>query len=131
MRDSAEALKTALGRVRAAVQQGKYLTAASASTDFIKLSYHLECKPELFLGEVLENVYLQINHELELYSIPKQSQSDMKEKMTKHLDNLLAAYDRQEDLYGILVDIRYEATVFQFEVALKHKASQRVRPSRR
>ena len=131
MRNSKEALKIALADVRTAVRQDNYLSAARACTDFIKLSYHLDCKPELFLGEVLEGVYGQIGRELDFYIVPEKDKKELKDTMTKHMDNLLAAYDAQKDLCGILTDIRHAATVFQFESTLKYKMSQRVRHGRR
>lgn len=131
MRNSKEALRIALADVRTAVWQGKYLVAASACADFIKLSYHLDRKPELFLGEVLEGVCGQIGHELNIHIVPEKDKKELKDTMTKHLDNLLAAYDAQKDLCGILTDIRHAATVFQFESSLKYKIPQRGRQIRR
>lgn len=130
MRDSTEALKIALARIRTGVRQGRYAATTSACSDFIKLSYQLDRKPELFLGEVLESVCLQIGNDLHTYAVPRDARKDLQEKMDKHLDRLLAAYDAQEALYDILIDIRYEATVFQFETWLKYDRAQQVRRNR-
>lgn len=131
VKSSAEALRAALENVKSAAQQGKYRAASNACTDFIKLSHHLECKAELFIGEVLEAVYGQIWRELYNYEVPADVKEELQAKMNKHLDGLLAAYDAQENLYEMLVSIRYEATSFQFGTILKYPMSKRVGPRRK
>ena len=127
MRDSVEALRVALFRVKSAIQEGKYLVASRLATDIIRLSYHLESKTELFLGEVLEGIYLQIHQGFEMYEIPDADKNDLNAKMIKHIDRLLVAYSTQNDLWDILVDIRYDVTVFQFTVSVKYEVQERIR----
>lgn len=121
MRSSSEALKIALSNIKLAVQDGKYLTAGRLATDFIKLAYNLESKTELFVGEVLEGVCLQIGHELRTHEIPDEDKNKLNENMIKHMDNLQIAYNTQDGLWSILVDLRNYTTVFQFTSDVKYK----------
>ena len=121
MRSSSEALKIALSNIKLAVQDGKYQAASRLATDFIKLAYNLESKTDLFVGEVLEGVCLQINHELHMYEIPDEDKNKLNENMIKHMDNLQIAYDTQDSLLSILVDLRNYTTVFQFTSNVKYK----------
>ena len=121
MRSSSEALKIALSNIKLAVQDGKYQAASRLATDFIKLAYNLESKTDLFVGEVLEGVCLQINHELHMYEIPDEDKNKLNENMIKHMDNLQIAYDTQDSLLSILVDLRNYTTVFQFTSDVKYK----------
>ena len=129
MIESTKALRISLERISAAIQNGKYSTAGHACTDFIKLAYHLECQAELFIGEVLEAICIQIDGEVESYTIPKEDLKSMKDKMSRHMDKLLAAYDAQHDTHEILMNIRYDATTFQFDAP--HKYDLRPRYSQR
>lgn len=126
MREAAEALRTALERIRTRLQEGRYEAASIACTDFLNLAYHLERKTDLFIGEVLEAVCLQTARELQMYSVPRDVKDSLLEKITKNVDRLLAAYDVNDNVCDILVDIRYDITVFQFEVRLKYN---QVKPS--
>ena len=121
MRSSSEALKIALSNINLAAQDGKYRTATRLATNLIKLSYNLESKTELFLGELLESVFIQIYQELEMYEIPDADKKDLNEKMNRHMTNLLAAYDTQNDLCSVLVDMRNDATIFQFTASTQYK----------
>ena len=121
MRSSSEALKIALSNINLAAQDGKYWNAARSATNLIKLSYNLESKTELFLGEMLEGVFIQIHQELKMYKIPDKDKNDLNEKMNRHMTNLLAAYDTQNDLHGVLVDMRNDATIFQFIASMQYE----------
>ena len=121
MRNSSEALKIALSNINLAAQDGKYRTAAKLATNLIKLSYNLESKTELFLGELLESVFIQIDQGLEMHEIPDEDKKDLHKKMNQHMTNLLAAYDTQNDLYDVLVDMRNDVTIFQFTVSAQYK----------
>ena len=121
MRSSSEALKISLSNIKLAVQNDKYLTAGTLATDFIKLAYNLECKTELFLGEVLEAMCLEINHELATHEIPDAEKKKLNENMIKYLNNLQIAYDAQDDLWNILIDLRNYVTAFQFTSDVKYQ----------
>ena len=121
MKSSSEALKIALSNINLAAQDGKYRTAARLATNLIKLSYNLESKTELFLGEMLEGVFIQIHQELEMREIPDADKNDLNVKMNRHMTNLLTAYDTQNDLYDVLVDMRNDTTIFQFNASAQYK----------
>ena len=124
MRDSAEALRVALERIRTGVQQGRYEATVRVCSDLIKLSYQLECKPELFIGEVLESTCLQVGNALQAYVVPEDVKNDLQERIGSHMDRLLTAYVAHADVHGVLMDIRYDATVFQFETWAKRDRAQ-------
>ena len=121
MRNSSEALKFALSNIKLAVQNGKYYVAARLATDLIKLAFQLESKTELFMGEVMEAVYLEIHHELDTYEIPDADKKELNENMIGYVDKLMVAYDKQDDLLDVLVDLRNDATIFQFTSGIKYK----------
>ena len=121
MRSSSEALRIALLNINQTAQDGKYRSAARLATNFIKLAYNLESKTEVFVGEVLEAIYVEIDYELETYEVPSTVKNDLKKKLGQHMAKILVAYDTQGDLYGVLVDMRNDATTFQFTVPLQHK----------
>ena len=83
------------------------------------------------MGEVLEGVYSQIGRELRHFDVPQEVSKDMNEKMIKHLDDLLAAYDAGGDTYNTLMDIRYAATAFQFETTQKYNRLRQASQIRR
>ena len=111
-------------RIRAGIRRGRYSATTGACSDFIKLSYQLECKPELFLGEVLESTCSQIGNDLRTYVVPEDVRKDLQKKMDEYFDRLLTAYYAHEDLHDILIDMRYDVTVFQFETWLKYDQRQ-------
>lgn len=121
MRSSSEALKIALSHIKLAVQNDKYLAAGMLATDFIKLAYNLERKTELFVGEVLEAMCLQINHVLATHEIPDADRNKLNENIIKYMNELQIAYDAQDDLWNILIDLRNYATVFQFTADVKYQ----------
>lgn len=120
MRSSSEALKIALSNINLVAQNGKYHTAAKLATNFIKLSYNLESKKELFLGELLESVFTQISQEFEMREIPDIDKENLSKKINQHMTNLLTAYDTQNDLCDVLVDMRNDATIFQFTASTQY-----------
>ena len=111
MRSSSEALKVALSNINLAMQDGNYFSAIRLAANLIKLSYNLESKTELFLGEMLESVFIQIHHELKMHKIPDADVNALNEKMNLHMTNLMAAYDTQNGLFDVLIDMRNDATV--------------------
>lgn len=127
MKNSAEALKGALVRIKTAVSQGKYDVASNASTDFIKLSYSLEFKTGVFTGEVLEAICIQIYHTLYDHLIPDGDYKELNEKMAKYLNDLIEDCGTQRNLYDVLTNMRYEVTVFQFESDFKYKSPKQTR----
>ena len=121
MRSSSEALKVALSNINLAMQDGNYFSAIRLAANLIKLSYNLESKTELFLGEMLESVFIQIHHELKMHKIPDADVNALNEKMNLHMTNLMAAYDTQNGLFDVLIDMRNDATVFQFTVSTQYE----------
>ena len=111
-------------KVRNAIQQGEYTKAGHASTELIKLAYHLECQKEVFIGEVLEAICLQTGRELKSYHIPNEDLASMKKKMRGYMDKLIDAYTNEQEVHDILMDARYHATVFQFDAI--HKYNQTI-----
>ena len=121
MRSSSEALKVALSNINLAMQDGNYFSAIRLAANLIKLSYNLESKTELFLGEMLESVFIQIHHELKMHKIPDADVNALNEKMNLHMTNLMAAYDTQNGLFDVLIDMRNDATVFQFTASTQYE----------
>lgn len=106
-----------LSAIKPLVQAGKYEAAGRTATDFIKMAYYLESKEDVFLGEVLEGVCLQLAEDLEAYEISKEDRETLTTSIAKHLDIITASYAKGVTTHDMLVDIRYDATIFQFVTA--------------
>lgn len=90
------------------------------ATDLINMAYHLQSKEDLFLGEVLEAIYLQIHQTITSYRIPDDHKAAIDKAMESGLDDLIRAHTTKGDINGMLVDMRYNATTFQHTAANKY-----------
>ena len=124
MIEPAEALKNSMIKIVNAIENGKYFTASQASTEFIKLAYHLECQNEVFIGEVLEAVCIQMSHEIKSYAMPDEDVACIKDRMSKYANELLDAYNKQQETCAILVNLRYYTTKIQFDAVHKYDHRQ-------
>lgn len=111
--------------MQTAVREGRYLSAGQLASDFIKLSSYVEHKKGVFTGEVLEALYLQLDRELRVYTVPKQIQNELKEKMIQHMEHPLTSYQSNSDPLDILVDMRYDVTIFQSTARTQYNQKRR------
>lgn len=112
-----DVLDKILSAIKPLVQAGKYEAAGRTATDFIKMAYYVESKEDVFLGEVLESVCLQIAEDLERYNISNEDRKKLTATIVKHLDVITTSYAKGATTHDMLVDIRYDATIFQFTTA--------------
>ena len=124
MIEPTKALKDSMIKIVNAVEKGKYSTAGMASTEFIKLAYHLECQNEVFVGEVLEAVCMQMNYEMKYYAVPDEDVACIKDRMSKYMNELLNAYNKQQEMCAILMNLRYYTTKIQFDAVHKYDRRQ-------
>ena len=106
-----------LSEIKPLVQAGKYEAAGRTATDFIKTAYYLESKEDVFLGEVLEGVCLQLAEDLGNNEISEEARKKLTVSIVKHLDVIIARYASGVDTHDMLVAIRYDATTFQLATA--------------
>ena len=117
-----------LSEIKPLVQAGKYEAAGRVATDFIKIAYYRESKEDVFLGEVLESVCLQLATDLESYEISNEDRKRLTASIIKHLDVITTSYAKGATTHDMLVDIRYDATIFQFATARTSPARSRLLP---
>ena len=114
-----------LTEIKQAIQKGKYNVASRHATEFIRRAYFLQLKKDLFLGEVLESIYTQIYREVNTHEISKEDKDAFDELMVNNLDKLMDAYATNSDVYGALINMRYNATVFQYTTSIKYDFNPR------
>lgn len=117
-----------LSAIKPLVQVGKYEAAGRTATDFIKMAYYRESKEDVFLGEVLEGICLQIASDLESYEISNEDRKKLTASIVKHLDAIITNYAKGASTHDMLVDIRYDTTIFQFATARVSPARSRMPP---
>lgn len=127
MMDGADVFKKILHNVHDAVQKDKYRIAAMESTDFIRLACNLKSENEVFIGEVLESICMQIHQIINAYDVPDEEVLSITNKLSEHINNIIQVYENQQDVCNILKSIRYDATLFQFDAPKKFDRKQRSR----
>ena len=125
---TSDALGRILVAIRPLVQTEKYDVAGRTATDFIKTAYYLESKEDVFLGEVLETVYLQVGVELKTHKIPDEARERLTATLVKYLDTIITNHAEGIVTHDVLVNMRYDTTVFQFSIAKNISDPQFFRP---
>lgn len=125
MEKASEVRMQMLTEIKRAIQKGKYNVASRYAVEFIKRAYFLQLKKDVFLGEVLEAIYVQINQEINTHAISNEDKSVLNKLMVSNLDELMNAYATNSDVYGALINMRYNATVFQYTTAIKYDYQSR------
>ncbi len=114
-----EAFCTSLDKVATAIQTGKYHSASKMATDFIHLAYCLRSKHEVFIGEALESICFQLHNTIFHHQVPESILINLNDTISKHMNLLVGAYNKQQEICVILQDMRYDATCFQFDIEQK------------
>ena len=117
MNNIAASIKSSMMRIQTAVHKKKYDVAAGACEDLLRLGYDCEGKVEVFIGEALQSTYMHLNRDLNNFNIPAAQVTQLENDMDTLIDELIDTYENQKDVCPILMNVRHQATKFQFDGA--------------
>ena len=102
-------------------KQNNFNMCFTMSIDLTKLSWTFELKNELFMSEILESVFRNIDNTQNDFRVKiiKSKEIDMRVKITSHIDTLITQYEKYDFAACIetLKEIRYIATLYQLNLA--------------
>ena len=125
MKSPRDAFGDMLGEIHNAVLEGRYTNASNSSADMINLAYNLECVDEVFIAEVLEGIFMQMEYVMKEYDITNEERLAISSKVAKAMEGIIEAYGNKQDICSILKKIRYDATTIAFDAPKKFARRRR------
>ena len=86
------------------------------AVDLTRVATYSDFKRGVLITEVLEGVFDQVGSLFEQYSVPKEDEKQIKDKIRQNIASLSSVYKNNDEaqLFKILADLRFAATSFQF-----------------
>lgn len=99
-----------------------FLTA----TNLTRLCTLLGFKRGVFIAEILESVFTQVDPIFQNYAVPEDDKKQIVDNMTRNLSALLSDYKGDKArVYDILEDLRFTATEFQIRCTARLLVNRR------
>lgn len=102
---------------------GNISTCYNIAHDLVSFAWNLELKDEVFISEVLESVFSNLNDTFNNYAVPPEKKNEIKLEIIDKLKPLIQAYKTKSasTLYNTLSEIRYSATFHQLTAWQKYE----------
>lgn len=114
-------IQNILVQIREAVRNSDYNIAFRNAVNITHLGYYMESKTDVFLGEMLEGIYNDINYALITHDVSDDDKVVLNKGIVKDTNRLVDAYSVMDDAVPkILIDMRYATTVFKKGVDIKY-----------
>ena len=109
------------------LKEGKYNVCNKIAHDLVNLAWVLELKDEVFISEVLESVFGNLNDTEDDYKVPEIKVKEVREQLIKFMQPLKDSYKTKNpnSLYNTLKELRYYATLFQLTAWQKYDKSRK------
>ena len=121
MEEPTKVLMSILTDIQSAIQAETYAVAARHASSLINLAYHLQSKKDVFLGDVLESICMQIHDALTTHEVTDHDKGPLHDILVDQMSKLMTAYTgNNKNVYGELIDMRYAATTFLHLVDIKY-----------
>jgi len=100
------------------LEQFNFQSCASISSDLIKLSEMVDYNDGIFIGEIFEATFSQINMEFMRYEISVGDKEGIKALLLKDISTVFGSYKDEDkyNLFNALKELRADATKFQFRI---------------
>ena len=118
MKESVVAYRERLESICKLVKEEKYASCFNVARNLTNFSWALELKDEVFISEVLESLFDQMNLLTSNYKIPFEQREDLMKKLSNNMEKLTLLYAEKNPskLYDCLKNLRYSATFHQLYV---------------
>lgn len=122
MKDPAVAYKERLENISNLVKEEEYASCFNAARNLTNFSWTMELKDEVFISEILEALFNEMNLLIRHYKIPQEKREDLKKELISGMKKLILIYAEKnsDTLYNCLKDLRYSATFHQLHAWQKY-----------
>ncbi len=129
MKDPQIAYKERLENMLNLIKDDQYFTCFKISQNLTTFVWTMELEDEVFISEVLESIFEQIDDVTSNHTISEATAQQLRTSLGTKMENLIKAYsDRDpQQLYICLKELRYVATNNQIYICQSHS---RNKPSR-
>ena len=95
-----------------------YLSCCNIAHNLVSLAWNLEIKDEVFVNEVLESVFKQLQDTIDDYTIDDLYLKKINDELTNAFTNLQTTYATKNhaELYKALRQLRYITTHYQLSI---------------
>ena len=109
------------------LENANYSVCNKISNNLVQFAYSLELEDEVFISEVLESVFDNLNN-LSNYVIPKEVKDKINLDISERMQFLVDAYDTKNHgrLYESLKQLRYITTLYQLNVWQNYDISTKI-----
>lgn len=100
------------------LENANYSVCSRIAHDLVNFAWNLELKEEVFINEVLESVFTNLEEISIGYQIPKEIRSEINSDIAEKMNSLVDTYNTKDPskLYESLKQLRYITTRHQLNV---------------
>ncbi len=122
MKDPVVAYKERLEIISSLTKKEEYANCFNIAKNLTNFSWTMELKDEVFISEILEALFSELNLLIQKYKIPPEKREELKKELVKYMEKLISIYDEKnsDKLYDCLKDFRYCATFHQLNAWQKY-----------
>jgi len=125
MKDVKTAFKEKSNDFLELIEKMKFSRLTSNCTSLLKTASMLELKKDVFIFEVFESIFKQIESAISEYKISSDKKNTLKTDLLKYFKQFNEAYknDDSANILSSLIELRYVTTRFQFDIWDKSETS--------
>lgn len=122
MKDMTAIFAERLEDIQKSLELSNYSVCNRISGDLVRLVSSVELENEVFISEVLESTFSNLEDTFFMYDIPKNIKGEMNSGISEKMRLLIGAYksNNTDQLYEGLKQLRYVATQHQMNVFLRY-----------
>lgn len=101
----------------------------TSSTDLITTSILFEYQDGVFIGEVIESIFGQLDNLMNQFELEDEDKETLKESFDKNLGMIAESFKKKDknELYQALSNLRYDATKMQYKCYQTRKRAKKER----
>lgn len=122
MKDPQIAYKERLENILNLSKDGQYSSCFNISHNLTNFAWTVELQDEVFISEVLEAIFTEMDNMINNYDIPETTAQELQKNLSVKMENLIKAYPNKDprQLYICLKELRYVATFNQLHAWQKY-----------
>jgi len=122
MKDPQIAYKERLENILNLIKDGQYSNCFNISQNLTNFAWTVELEDEVFISEVLEAIFTEMDTVTSDYAIPEDIAQQLQTDLSTKMENLVKAYPDKDprQLYICLKELRYVATYNQLHTWQKY-----------